>query len=266
MRARDTIAPSSTQRPTPGARGEPSEVSGDTRLCSKCREELPLSAFNRYGDGYQWWCRECFRRYFRERGDVHRTQSGAALKRRREQARHHVAAYLQTHPCADCQEAEVVVLEFDHVGVKRLDVARLVSVGSGIAELDAEIASCEVVCATVIVDGQRADRTGIATRPQAGRRTTCGRPYSSAISFGSMRTSFASDARTAVNGISPCSTLITSYRSVQTSPAWDGRATPFARFGPKLRSAKSVARTATAGEPLVSRATTARGSRVTLPP
>lgn len=116
------------------------------RRCGRCRKVLPQELFNRMGDGRQGWCRACFREYFRERGDLHRRQSGAARIARAVRARAHVLAYLRSHPCRDCGQGDPVVLEFDHVGRKRRNVSALVSDGLPLARIDKEIEHCEVVC------------------------------------------------------------------------------------------------------------------------
>jgi uncharacterized membrane protein len=66
-------------------------------------------------DGHQWWCRDCYRAYFRERGQTHRDQSRSARVRRRAQARAFIEEYLQAHHCSDCGETDARVLEFDHL-------------------------------------------------------------------------------------------------------------------------------------------------------
>ena len=134
--------PAEAAEPTSEAPTEPAE----TRRCGRCRHDLPLDAFNRRADGYQWWCRECFREYFRRRGALHVKQSGAARKRRRKIARQIVEEHLATHPCADCGETDRRVLEFDHLDEKRGNVAALMQEGFGAKTLRAEIAKCDVVC------------------------------------------------------------------------------------------------------------------------
>jgi hypothetical protein len=116
------------------------------RRCKRCEQTLPLEAFNRYKDGYQWWCRECFKAYFRERGSLHLEQVGAARDARRERAHRHVLAQLENTSCADCGETDVVVLEFDHVDEKTGEVGALVTSSTRIDLIDLEIAKCEVVC------------------------------------------------------------------------------------------------------------------------
>jgi hypothetical protein len=118
------------------------------RTCGKCGLSLPLDSFSRYGKGgYQWWCKECFRTYFRERGSLHHRQVRQSKAKRKLRAQLHVLRFLEAHPCTDCGEADPVVLEFDHVGVKTRDVASMVGDGIRLDLIDAEIAQCEVVCA-----------------------------------------------------------------------------------------------------------------------
>jgi hypothetical protein len=118
----------------------------DEKRCGRCGEVKPGSAFNRLGDGRQHWCRECFREYFRARGDLHRQQSGDAQRKRRARQRAFLDDYLASHPCRDCGETDVRVLEFDHVGDKAMDIAALWRLGRSLAELEAEVRRCEVVC------------------------------------------------------------------------------------------------------------------------
>lgn len=122
------------------------DPSGEKR-CGKCGETLPLDAFNRMGSGRQHWCRECFRMYFRARGDLHRRQVAVAQRRRSETARGVVVDYLSQHPCVDCGEADVAVLEFDHVEAKTYDIAGLLARGAPASRILAEIDRCQVRCA-----------------------------------------------------------------------------------------------------------------------
>ncbi len=56
-------------------------------------------------------------------------------------------AYLATHPCIDCGEADAVCLEFDHVrGPKRGNIGTMLGDHSW-ETIEAEIAKCEVRCA-----------------------------------------------------------------------------------------------------------------------
>ncbi len=119
----------------------------ELRRCAKCEQLLPMSSFNRYRDGHQWWCRECFREYFRARGKRHRDQVHEARRKRRVPARALVEEHLASHPCVDCGEDNPAVLEFDHVGSKRGNVSTMSWDGFSVAALEQEIAGCDVVCA-----------------------------------------------------------------------------------------------------------------------
>lgn len=57
-----------------------------------------------------------------------------------------IIAYLLEHPCVDCEESDIVVLQFDHVrGEKRNDLSRLLTLSSKVVKT--EIEKCEVRCA-----------------------------------------------------------------------------------------------------------------------
>ncbi len=56
--------------------------------------------------------------------------------------------YLSTHPCIDCNEADIRLLEFDHVREhKRDNISRLLTQGYSWTSLETEIAKCEIRCA-----------------------------------------------------------------------------------------------------------------------
>lgn len=74
------------------------------------------------------------------------------IRLRTEQAKKHafqlVGEYLRLHPCVDCGESDVRVLDFDHLpGTRKThEVMRLVRNGHNAERIRAEIATCEVHC------------------------------------------------------------------------------------------------------------------------
>ena len=60
-----------------------------------------------------------------------------------------MVGYLETHPCVDCGNRDVRVLEFDHrdASTKGRDVAVLVGEGYALDRVKAEVAKCDVRCA-----------------------------------------------------------------------------------------------------------------------
>jgi hypothetical protein len=117
-----------------------------SKVCGKCKSRKELDAFNRAGDGHQHWCRECFREYFRQRGALHIEQVARAKKARQAPLRERIIEHLTRRPCADCGEADLLVLEFDHVDGKEREVSALLALAVPLARLDEEIARCDVVC------------------------------------------------------------------------------------------------------------------------
>ncbi len=58
-----------------------------------------------------------------------------------------LAEYLAHHPCVDCGQTDIRVLEFDHVRGKKSDnISRMLGVGYSWATIEAEIAKCDVRC------------------------------------------------------------------------------------------------------------------------
>ena len=125
---------------------EPKQYPEAVKRCGKCRQDLPISCFNRMGDGRQHWCRRCFRTYFRARGAKHLAQSEAAKRRRRHAAYALVSSKLASNPCADCGTRDPEILEFDHVGKKTANVSQLAFASYSPRRIAKEIEQCEVVC------------------------------------------------------------------------------------------------------------------------
>ena len=132
-----------------GSTGKPPESArpGPLRWCSRCSRLREERLFNRYGDGRQWWCRDCFRRYYEAERARHRERNNALKSARVREAQAFVLDYLATRSCVDCGEDDPVVLEFDHLGTKRSEVSTLVHRGVLLPVLSAEIARCDIVCA-----------------------------------------------------------------------------------------------------------------------
>lgn len=115
-------------------------------------------------------CANCHRRRTAERGGWGRLldKPPASAGRRPRAARNirFVYDYLRAHPCVDCGEQDLVVLELDHVGPKRASVLALAWGEYGLDTLQWEIAQCEVRCANchrkVTVARRRRDRHELA--------------------------------------------------------------------------------------------------------
>jgi hypothetical protein len=119
------------------------------KRCCHCKEWKPLTEFNRRTtaiDGRQARCRECNKAYHYENWDRHMSQIRGRNKRVLRENQRNMLAYLETHPCVDCGESDVVVLQFDHLRDKRKNVASMMR-GYAWTVILMEIEKCEVRCA-----------------------------------------------------------------------------------------------------------------------
>lgn len=69
--------------------------------------------------------------------------------RQREIKRRWVCEYLIEHPCVDCGEPDILVLEFDHRGdiTKHANVSTMINSTYSLARVQEEVAKCDVRCA-----------------------------------------------------------------------------------------------------------------------
>lgn len=124
------------------------------KRCTKCGVEKSHDEFPPVRRGQtkrQSWCRACFAEanaanYAKNR-DREKARLVAQTMARREGVRKHIIDYLAAHPCVDCGETDVVVLEFDHRGEKLADVSTYANGGRSWPRVLAEISKCDVRCA-----------------------------------------------------------------------------------------------------------------------
>jgi hypothetical protein len=100
---------------------EPAIVSLETTRCGDCGLVKPVAdfAFDSKANGTrQWRCRACQATYRREHYLRNRPtyieQEVGRIRRYREENRPLIREYLRSHPCVDCGETDIVVLDFDH--------------------------------------------------------------------------------------------------------------------------------------------------------
>lgn len=125
-----------------------------TKRCYKCVFDKPLEDFplNRTrADGHGSMCKACKKTYngtyyvaTKQRHNPARAQRRTRVKAA---AREFVYDYLRRHPCVDCGETDIVVLDFDHQGDKLDEISVLINKGVGLERIRLEIEKCEVVCA-----------------------------------------------------------------------------------------------------------------------
>lgn len=125
----------------------------ETKVCARCRVRKPASnfAWHRKARGQRdTYCRPCRAAYKREHYAANRERYIANAHRRKQaialEHAGHLVELCRKRPCVDCGETDPLVLEFDHLGDKRFNIAKGLRTHSWPAVLD-ETAKCEVVCA-----------------------------------------------------------------------------------------------------------------------
>lgn len=122
-----------------------------TKCCSGCKEEKPISEFNRKGKSkWQSRCRPCNSEYCKAHYKKHPNKAIERNRKRKETlkpiARQIVIDNLITG-CVDCGEKDILVLDFDHIDNKKYSISYIVASALSIDKLHTEIAKCVVRCA-----------------------------------------------------------------------------------------------------------------------
>ena len=125
------------------------------KTCTKCQKELQDNEFawkNKASKTKSSSCKSCNREYQRKHYiNNKKDYINKAVKNKAKvsaENREKRRKYLLEHPCIDCGETDLVVLQFDHVrGKKRNIVANLVNDGYSWETVSIEIEKCEVRCA-----------------------------------------------------------------------------------------------------------------------
>ncbi|MFC9920062.1 hypothetical protein [Agromyces binzhouensis] len=125
------------------------------KSCSTCRRSLPTTEFNRRQrsrDGLQAVCRSCnaarARLYYAENIEKHRRAVAAQVAKTRSAHLQRIGAYLLEHPCIDCGESDIRVLDFDHrSGTEKVgEVMKLAKAAYSWPRVRDEMAKCDVRC------------------------------------------------------------------------------------------------------------------------
>lgn len=124
------------------------------KICSSCKIKKSSDHFNKNcskTDGLNSYCKDCSRQQSREyyysdpkRHEVKRKVSKLRTAKRNQQ---YVWKWLENHPCVDCGESDIVILEFDHLDNKINTVSHGIYSGWTLEKLQDEIDKCEVRCA-----------------------------------------------------------------------------------------------------------------------
>ncbi len=126
------------------------------KVCTICKgDPKPLNQFNKNStrkDGHQSHCRECgkkhAKRYYKANKSVMVSVILAKRKERIQENQKRIVEFLREHPCVDCGESDIVVLDFDHVsGTKTGNISTMMKMGASWSSIEVEIQKCVLRCA-----------------------------------------------------------------------------------------------------------------------
>ncbi|TAJ47562.1 MAG: hypothetical protein EPO52_11915 [Herbiconiux sp.] len=125
------------------------------KTCTQCNESKSLEEFNAKRaarDAHQNVCRDCnrasARRYYALNREAHIRVILARTAAQRRANLELIGRHLVEHPCVDCGEADLRVLDFDHRDAtqKAAEVMILAKNGYSLRRVIDEIAKCDVRC------------------------------------------------------------------------------------------------------------------------
>jgi len=123
-------------------------------ICKKCTKEKNDNEFsfkNKELGIKQHTCKSCARDYSKKHyysnKQYYIDKSRRNFDKYREKVRIFIVNYLLAHPCVDCGESDVVMLDFDHVNGKGMSISQMIVHGMPLKKIKLEILKCEVRCA-----------------------------------------------------------------------------------------------------------------------
>lgn len=123
------------------------------KVCTYCKQLKHLEEFNFKNKAIgrlNSHCKTCSRLLIRAHYNKNRDYYLKKAKERNQTIRarnkRYIWHYLENHPCLDCGKNDPIVLEFDHIGDKTADIARMIR-SADLKVIEREIKQCEVRCA-----------------------------------------------------------------------------------------------------------------------
>lgn len=123
-----------------------------TLRCPHCATDKPETDFrwrNKAKNIRATLCRPCFAIYEKQRYKTHPTRAKRIRETNEERRKRNLLwlyAYLESHPCEQCGEPDILVLDFDHIDPsKKLYTVTNPNLFS-LKRLQEEVAKCRVLC------------------------------------------------------------------------------------------------------------------------
>lgn len=124
----------------------------ETKVCNGCLERKSVNEFHFRSQSQNTRAPRC--KACKKNQDANIWSAGTKkvtslenMLERKRKSRDYVWSILVKSECADCGNADPLVMEFDHLGNKVYNVSSMMQKGYAVSALAKEIAKCEVVCA-----------------------------------------------------------------------------------------------------------------------
>ena len=125
------------------------------KRCTVCGEKKDESQFfwkNKSQGRRAARCKACHKEYrdkhYKRNRKKRIAQARVRANRIKSENKQRIREYLSQNPCVDCNETDIIVLQFDHVRGKKLAMVTVMAHnGSTWPRIAREIAKCEVRCA-----------------------------------------------------------------------------------------------------------------------
>ena len=126
-----------------------------SKKCSTCKRILNENEFNWKSKDIRrsQHCKSCSRLYIRNHYYKNKQYYLEKAKKRnfetRQRAHEYIGSYLKNNPCIDCDETNILVLEFDHKdrNNKRSEISRILHQRLTLDQIKSEVSKCVVRCA-----------------------------------------------------------------------------------------------------------------------
>ena len=121
------------------------------KRCSRCRQVKSLTFFSKRSfsiDGLYPQCKDCHHIWYAERKRKDPNYVKKIIETKKAKIYGWLYKYLKVHPCVDCGETDVVVLEFDHIDpTKKLGNVSSMLQRLPLEVVEQEVKKCQVRCA-----------------------------------------------------------------------------------------------------------------------
>ncbi len=126
----------------------------EAKFCRLCQTTKLLSEFSwksKVKNRYQSYCKQCqnirSQKHYSQNKQLYLEKARRRNKIVLKQIKDYVWNYLSQHPCVDCGESDIVVLEFDHISDKLYNLSEIMKERSSLVKVQTEVKKCLVRCA-----------------------------------------------------------------------------------------------------------------------